>query len=44
MGFCCTAQGTVSGLLGKNLMENEKNGGVRLAGSLCRTAEMEGTL
>ena len=28
MGSCCTAQGTISGLLGKNLMENEKKKGM----------------
>ena len=28
MGSCCTAQGIVSGLLGKNLMENGKKIGV----------------
>ena len=39
-----SSKGTLSSLLGKNLIGSEKNGSVWVAGSLCCTAEIEGTL
>ena len=45
MGSCCIAQGTAPGLLGQNMMENEKKKKKRMcvwaAGSLCCTAEIK---
>lgn len=44
MGLCCTAQGNVSSLWSKNLMESGKKKWVHMvAGSFSYTTKMEGT-